>query len=259
MSSVPGDSTSVRLPDWLQTLAKAVAEERDPAEVAGPRRVPGKEGHPRRSAVLILFSDGSDASKPHGHGPDLLFVERAKTLRNHPGQPAFPGGKVDPGEDAVQTALREAQEETDLDPEGVQVFGVLPELYLPPTDFLVTPVLGWWRTPSPVRVRDLREVASVRRIPVSELTDPANRFHVRHPSGFTGPAFAAGSLLIWGFTAGVLDGVLRLGGWEREWDRTRMESLPEEVVTLALQGRMAPAGGVGADPDTDQTSLGENK
>jgi 8-oxo-dGTP pyrophosphatase MutT (NUDIX family) len=222
------------LPDWLRPLARAV----ESGTGLGPRseRPAGLEGVPRRSAVLILF--GEDPVL----GPDLLFVERAKTLRNHPGQPAFPGGKVDPGEGPVATALREANEETDLDPAGVQVFGILPDQYVWPSDFLVTPVLGWWRTPSPVRVRDTREVASVARIAVSELVDPANRVRMAHPSGRSGPAFEAGPLLIWGFTAMLLDGVLKAGGWERPWDTERVVPLPQEVLALAVRNPAAPGG-----------------
>jgi 8-oxo-dGTP pyrophosphatase MutT (NUDIX family) len=222
------------LPDWLRPLARAAAT----GEGLGPRfrRPEGLVGEPRRSAVLILFGEDPVA------GPDLLFVERAKTLRNHPGQPAFPGGKVDPGEGPVATALREANEETDLDPAGVEVFGVLPDQYVFPSDFLVTPVLGWWRAPTPVRVRDTREVASVVRIAVSDLVDPANRLCVGHPSGRSGPAFEAGSLLIWGFTAALLDGVLKAGGWERPWDTGRVEPLPREVLALAVRNLAAPGG-----------------
>ncbi|NUR57091.1 MAG: CoA pyrophosphatase [Catenulispora sp.] len=222
------------LPDWLLPLARAV----ESGQGLGPRfqRPEGLDGVPRRSAVLILF--GEDPVR----GPDLLFVERAKTLRNHPGQPAFPGGKVDPGEGPVATALREANEETDLDPAGVEVFGILPDQYVWPSDFLVTPVLGWWRTPSPVRVRDLREVASVARIAVSDLADPANRVRMAHPSGRSGPAFAAGPLLIWGFTAALLDGVLRAGGWEQPWDTERVVPLPQEVLALAVRNLAAPGG-----------------
>src|SRR2546423_4667609 len=136
------------LPDWLRPLARAAAT----GEGLGPRfrRPEGLVGEPRRSAVLILFGEDPVA------GPDLLFVERAKTLRNHPGQPAFPGGKVDPGEGPVATALREANEETDLDPAGVEVFGVLPDQYGFPAGFLVTPVLGWWRGPTPGSVPGTR-------------------------------------------------------------------------------------------------------
>jgi 8-oxo-dGTP pyrophosphatase MutT (NUDIX family) len=247
------------LPEWLRPLAQVLEDGESVAKLRSPDRMIAGAGEPRRSAVLVLFSDGQHDGRGaySGTGPSVLFVERAKTLRNHPGQPAFPGGKVDGGETAIETALREAQEETGLDPSGVAVIGEFPELYLEPTHFLVTPVLGWWRAPSPVGVLDTREVASVRRIPVSELVDPANRFRTRHPSGFTGPAFDAGGLFIWGFTAAVLDGVLRIGGFERAWDQTRIEPLPDDVVALAMRGRMAPAGGVGADPVQDALETGE--
>lgn len=217
------------LPDWLLPLAQAAAN----GTGLGPRfkRPADLAGEPRRSAVLILFGDDPVL------GPDVLFVERAKTLRHHPGQPAFPGGAVDPGEGPVAAALREANEETDLDPAGVEVFGILPDQYVFPSDFVVTPVLGYWRAPSPVRVREPLEVASVRRIAVRDLVDPANRMRVGSPSGNSTPAFEAGSLLIWGFTAALLDGVLRAGGWEQAWDTGRVEPLPQEVLALAVRSR----------------------
>ncbi|NED92154.1 CoA pyrophosphatase, partial [Streptomyces sp. SID11233] len=93
-------------------------------------------------------------------GPELLLTERASSLRAHAGQPSFPGGSLDPGDGdplttgPLRAALREAEEETGLDPAGVQLFGVLPRLYIPLTRFVVTPVLGWWREPSPVRAVD---------------------------------------------------------------------------------------------------------
>ena len=93
------------------------------------------------------------------------------------------------------------------------------EIHLPPSGFVVTPVLGHWREPHPVGVVDTAEVAAVRRLPVAELTDPVNRFTARHPSGYRGPGFEVGGLFVWGFTAGLLDRLLRLAGWERPWDR----------------------------------------
>jgi 8-oxo-dGTP pyrophosphatase MutT (NUDIX family) len=157
---------------------------------------------------------------------------------------AFPGGAVDPGdEDVVAAALREAAEETGLDPSGVRVLGTLPALFLPPSGFVVTPVLGWWRAPSPVSVVDPREVASVHRVPLAELLDPVNRFQVRHPSGYVGAAFDAAGLLVWGFTAGLLDRMLRLGGWEQPWDRSRLRDLPPEH--LELIERSTPDGQAG--------------
>jgi hypothetical protein len=67
-------------------------------------------------------------------------------------------------------------------------------------------------------------------VPVRELADPANRFRVRHPSGFRGPGFEAGGMFIWGFTAGLLDALLVRGGWRRDWDETVVRDLPTHRV-----------------------------
>jgi hypothetical protein len=85
-------------------------------------------------------------------------------------------------------------------------------------------------------VVDTQEVASVRRVPLAELAEPANRLSLRHPSGQRGPAFRAGGMLVWGFTAGLLDGLLRAGGWEQPWQPSRIEDLPADVVALAGRG-----------------------
>jgi hypothetical protein len=108
----------------------------------------------------------------------------------------------------------------------VEVVAVLPALWLPPSNFVVTPVLGWWHTPHPVTARATAEVASVARVPIAELADPANRLRVRHPSGFLGPAFSVRSMLVWGFTAGLLSAMLDLAGWSRPWDDAKIHELP---------------------------------
>ena len=108
--------------------------------------------------------------------------------------------------------MREAREETGLDPAGIDVLATLPALWLPAGGYVVTPVLAWWRTPSPVAVVDVAEVASVHRIPVAQFVDPDNRLRVYHPSGHLGPAFRVHGLLVLGFTAGILSGVLEAGG-----------------------------------------------
>jgi 8-oxo-dGTP pyrophosphatase MutT (NUDIX family) len=173
---------------------------------------PGEGGRP--SAVLILFGPNDDG------GEDIVLTERSHSMRSHAGQVSFPGGSIDPGDSgAVSTALREAREEIGLDPAGVEVVAELPDLYLPPSNFVVTPVLAWWAEPSPISVVDRTEVARVLRAPLSGLTDPATRFMVRHPSGFVGPAFDVDGLLVWGFTAGLLSRLLSLAGLERSWDR----------------------------------------
>ncbi|MEU7045962.1 CoA pyrophosphatase [Streptomyces varsoviensis] len=160
-------------------------------------------------------------------GPVLLLTERAGSLRSHAGQPSFPGGSLDPedgdpdGAGPLRAALREAREETGLDPSGVQLFGVLPRLYIPVSGFVVTPVLGWWREPSPVMPVDPRETARVFTVPVADLTDPANRATTVHPSGHRGPSFHVADTLVWGFTASVIDRILHYAGWELPWDREK--------------------------------------
>ena len=217
------------VPAWLGTLAAALPDIR-PEQLS--RVLPPAEGPRRSAAVLALFGEG--AGDGAAGEPDLLLIERAATMRSHAGQPAFPGGSGDPGDDGpVAAALREAQEEVGVDPASVEVLGVLPELWLPPSGFAVTPVVAWWRAPHPVRAVDAGEVAAVVRVPLSRLTDPAHRCVVRHPSGWTGPAFDTGDLLVWGFTAGVLDRLLAFGGWERPWDTSRTRELDPDVIALA--------------------------
>jgi 8-oxo-dGTP pyrophosphatase MutT (NUDIX family) len=208
-----------RTPQWLRPLLDGVrgADARALMRYRGQLAV---DGAARRAAVLVLFGDHP------AHGPDVLLMERASTLRNHAGQVAFPGGGADPGDaDMVATALREAEEEVGVEPSGVAPLALLPELFVPPSGFAVTPVIAYWERPVAVHAVDPGETASVVRVPLTELSDPANRLRVRHPSGVTGPAFTVAGLLVWGFTGGLLSALLDRGGWARPWDPTRVENL----------------------------------
>jgi 8-oxo-dGTP pyrophosphatase MutT (NUDIX family) len=233
VSALPDEPTDRRprpdlAPDWLAGLVRAIGTVR--AEDFGLRHVPAPTpeltpdpaeaelfGRPaaelfgRPAAVLVLFGMGE-------RGPDVLLQRRADNLRSHAGQVSFPGGAVDATDAGpVATALREAAEETGLDPDGVDPLALLPRLFIPPSGFLVTPVLAHWRTPVAVAPVDQAETAAVIRVPVAELADPANRIVVRHPSGWVGPAFEVAGLVVWGFTGGLVDTLLRLGGWARPW------------------------------------------
>lgn len=211
---------TVNPPSWFEPLLTNIRT------VDGSRfsQLPTPE-HGRPAAVLILLGEQPE------HGPDVLVLQRSATMRTHAGQVAFPGGAADPSDaDARATALREAQEEVGLDPVTVTVLAELPALWIPVSDFIVTPVLAWWHRPHPVTATAPAEVAHVARLPLDELADPDNRLRVRHPSGYTGPAFQVRGMLVWGFTAGVLSTLLDLGGWGRPWNTDRVESLPSSQI-----------------------------
>jgi len=207
------------IPEWLQPVVRA-AENITADDLT--RFVAPEDAEARRGAVLLLF----------GAQRDLLLTERAHDMRSHPGQVSFPGGAIDPGETPREAALREAEEETGLRADGVDVF--------PPSNFAVTPVLGWWREETPVGVVDPGEVHAVYRVPLDELLDPAHRISVRHPSGWMGPGFLIGpghDVLLWGFTAGIIARLLDFLGWTRPWDEGSFRDLPAYM----LQGGPRPA------------------
>ena len=213
-------------PPWLAALAARtdVADHEWFATYAPP------EGAGRRSAVLMLF--GPD---PRG-GEDVVLTERAHTLRSHPGQVSFPGGRVDPGDDgSVGAALREAEEEVGLDPAGVEVLATFPDLFLAPTQHAVTPRLAGWPRPVPVGVVDRGEVERVLRVPVADLVDPANRFTAVF-GPYRGPGFEVGDLFVWGFTAMLLSSLFELSGLAPPWDVGRERPLPDRVMSPWMRG-----------------------
>jgi 8-oxo-dGTP pyrophosphatase MutT (NUDIX family) len=211
-------------PAWLTNLAAGAGQMVVPPWLRAP------DAGGRASAVLLLFGETAGA-------PDLLIVQRGPHLRRHAGQPAFPGGAIEPTDQGpVDAALREAAEEVGVDPAGVEVLAVLPELYIPRSGFRVTPVLAWWRRPSPLVPAADGEIVSAARARLTDLADPANRLSVRHPSGAAGPAFRVHGMLIWGFTALLVDRLIALGGWEQPWDTGREEDLPPDVLDAAARG-----------------------
>lgn len=222
-----------RAPLWMRPLLEGLRDV-DPTDLSRHRIEPPPTA--RRAAVLMLL--GEDPA----HGPDVLLAERASTLRDHAGQVAFPGGGSDPGDaDATATALREAEEETGLDPAGVVPLTRLPDLFIPPSGFVVTPVLAHWERPSRVHAVDPAETAAVVRVPLAMLADPGNRILVHHPSGYVGPAFLVAGLLVWGFTGGLLSALLDRGGWARPWDAARVLEL-DRAWSAARSGRQEVAG-----------------
>ncbi|WP_448073346.1 NUDIX hydrolase [Georgenia yuyongxinii] len=172
----------------------------------------------RRSAVMILLAP-PDA--PGRGGADLFLVQRSPHLRDHPGQIALPGGRVeDDDRDEAGAALRETHEEIGLPPRHVEVLGQLPPVMVPVSRFVVTPVLGWTTRADLCAEVDPGEVLHTIRVPVDALLDPAARASVRvrdHRSA----GFHTTSGWVWGFTGNLLDHVFTELGWTRAWDRDR--------------------------------------
>ncbi|TAM71676.1 MAG: CoA pyrophosphatase [Microbacteriaceae bacterium] len=203
----------------------------------GASRLMLRPADARRAAVLVLFGRldtvpaavpagaPASAAAPVARDLDVLLLRRSDTLDTHPGQIAFPGGRLEASDvDVTAAALREAVEETGLDPAGLEPLGTLPELPVPVSNHVVTPVAAWWTHPSAVAVVDRHETVDVFRMPVADLLDPAHRVTTQHTYGsrvFSAPAFAVSGRLVWGFTAIVLSRMFDELGWAVPWDRSR--------------------------------------
>lgn len=183
--------------DWL---AERLRRQGILAEDANfPRYAHPPEREPVPAAVLVPV-----VNQPTG--PTLLFTQRTAHLHDHAGQISFPGGRVDEGDpDRIATALREAEEETGLSRQRVEIIGRLPD-YDILTGFRVTPIVGWVEPPFELSP-DPFEVADVFEVPLEFFLDPAN--HHRHSDVFNGRtrhfySMAYGDRYIWGATAGML-------------------------------------------------------
>jgi 8-oxo-dGTP pyrophosphatase MutT (NUDIX family) len=144
-----------------------------------------------------------------GGGPRLILTKRSSRLKHHPGQIAFPGGKVDAGDDGpVSAALREAREEIGLDPANVEVLGALPP-HETVTGFTVTPFVARLHAPFDP-VPEAGEVDEVFDLPFAHVTDPANYvIESRLWRGMRRHYYAVpwGPYYIWGATARILRGL----------------------------------------------------
>jgi 8-oxo-dGTP pyrophosphatase MutT (NUDIX family) len=158
------------------------------------------------AAVLIAVTDRDE--------PGVILTVRREHLRTHAGQIAFPGGRLDPGEDAISAALREAYEEILLDPATVEVIGSI-EPYHTVTDYRVTPVIGVIQPDLPLEPQE-HEVADWFEAPLSHLLDPANQ--VRRSALFRGRTrhyyeIDWNGRRVWGATAAMIVNLSRRLQW----------------------------------------------
>ena len=167
------------------------------------------EGAPdagQEAAVLVAMTDRAE--------PGVLLTVRREHLRTHAGQVSFPGGRIDPGEDAFIAALREAEEEIGLPPEQVQIWGA-GDPYRTVTGFAVTPVLGRVPPDLPLAPHE-HEVADWFEAPLSFLLDPANQQRMSAEyQGRTRDYYQIDwqGRRIWGATAAMLVNLTRRLEW----------------------------------------------
>jgi len=191
------------------TLARAFAagHARDIGDLMSDAHF-ARDGRATPAAVLVAITDVP-------HDPQVILTQRPRAMRDHPGQVAFPGGKIDPGEDAVTAALREAEEELALPREVVRVIGTS-DIYHTGTGFLVTPVVGVV-PPGLALSPNPEEVEAWFEAPLSMLLDPASwtsnevfwrganrRYLELEWQGFR----------IWGVTAAIIANLSRRIAWE---------------------------------------------
>ncbi len=160
-----------------------------------------------KASILILFYPSETNTR-------IVFMKRSEYDGVHSGQISFPGGRKEPSDrDDVHTALRESHEEIGVPEENVKVLGKLTKLYIPPSNFLVTPVVGCAGT-RPDFIPDPDEVAEIIEVDVDTLLSEKimKNTRIQVGAGFqiTAPAFCPNDYVIWGATAMILNELLVL-------------------------------------------------
>jgi 8-oxo-dGTP pyrophosphatase MutT (NUDIX family) len=204
------------LPDWRQ-----VYESFSPVDLrTGERRgrVPPPGTDSRRAAVLVPVLAEPD-------GLHVVYTVRKADLQDHAGQISFPGGSMDPADvSLLETALREAEEEIDLSRDLVEVVGELEEMYIPPSNFRVSPFVGLLQ-PGAEMVLAPDEVEEIFTVSLDELLAPTTFRRVlwRHEGrdyevpvlAVRGSDGASSRREIWGATAAMTAALLARLGWQQ--------------------------------------------
>jgi 8-oxo-dGTP pyrophosphatase MutT (NUDIX family) len=198
------------LRDWREVYESFSPVDLETGERRG--RVPPPGTDSRRAAVLVPVLEEPD-------GLHLVYTVRKGDLQDHAGQISFPGGSMDPADGSLlETALREAEEEIDLSRDLVEVVGELEEMYIPPSNFRVSPFVGLL-PPGAEMVIAPDEVEEIFTVSLKELLAPETFRRVlwrRDGRDYEVPVFAveAHEREIWGATAAMTAALLARLGWE---------------------------------------------
>ena len=158
-----------------------------------------KPGEPRIGAVLLVLYEKFSA-------PHILLIRRRDDLKYHPGQISFPGGRQEPGEQLLDTALRETYEEVGLHRDSLQVLGSLAPVYISPSDFMVYPFVAW-HDGQPAFRMEVREVAEILETPLGLFLDPSmgcTEIRIMNNMELNVPFYRLGGDKVWGATAMML-------------------------------------------------------
>lgn len=159
----------------------------------------------RRGAVLILLYPGID-------GVSIPLIKRPEGPSVHSGQIAFPGGAHEsPERFPIDTALRETEEEIGIAPDSVEVLGLLSPLYIPPSNFSITPVVGAIRESEPTFVPEPNEVTTIIQLALDRIPHSKKTTRVVGSRGpVLAPCYHVGSTTVWGATAMMLSEYLTI-------------------------------------------------
>ncbi len=198
------------LPGWREVYESFSPVDLETGERRG--RVPPPGADSRRAAVLVPV-----LAEPEGLR--LVYTVRKADLQDHAGQISFPGGSMDPSDGSLlETALREAEEEIDLSRDLVEIVGELEEMYIPPSNFRVSPFVGLL-PPGAEMVIAPDEVEEIFTVPLKELLAPETFRRIlwrRDSRDYEVPVFAVEEPRreIWGATAAMTAALLARLGWE---------------------------------------------